>query len=96
MRFRIFFVSLSDVSFGLQKWGDPVNPVATRLSPEELQEVEAACIGWRRRRWRIAGSAHSKPTSKRAGIHYFAHRAQRLRGKVTPHLCTAFEKLGNS
>ena len=50
-------MSLSDVSFGLQKWGDPVNVpkyVATRLSPEELQEVEAACIGWRRRRWRIA------------------------------------------
>ena len=78
-------MSLSDVSVGAAKVGRPgqrAKTVATRLSPEELQEVQAACIGWRRRRWRIAGSAHSKPSSKRARIHYFTHRAQRLRRKV--------------
>jgi hypothetical protein len=48
--------------------GQRAKTVATRLSPEEMQEVKAACIGWRRRRWRIAGSAHSKPTSKRPGF----------------------------
>ena len=50
-------MSLSDVSLLAAKVGRPgqrAKTVATRLSPEELQEVEAACIGWRRRRWRIA------------------------------------------
>jgi hypothetical protein len=44
-RFRIFFVSLSDVSVGAAKVGRPgqrAKTVATRLSPEELQEVENA------------------------------------------------------
>jgi hypothetical protein len=32
-------------------------------------ETRSRSIGWRRRSWRNAGSAHSKPTSKRPGIH---------------------------
>jgi hypothetical protein len=32
-------------------------------------QTRSRCIGWRRRRWRNAVSAHGKPTSKRAGTH---------------------------
>ena len=78
-------MSLSDVSFGLQKWGDPVNvpkpsppglvPKSCRRSKPPVSVGDVEDGGLR--------SAHSKPTSKRDGIHYFAHRAQRLRRKVT-------------
>ena len=32
-------------------------------------QTRSRCVGWRRRRWRNAVSAHGKPTSKRAGTH---------------------------
>jgi hypothetical protein len=46
-------------------------------------QTRSRCIGWRRRRWRNAVSAHGKPTSKGPALTHSTHRAQRLRRKVT-------------